>query len=316
MTAQDDLRVREAIKGLLPRIERLRGENITEQDTKSDLIDPALKVLGWDTGDHDQVRHEFRAQPDLNPVDYALMVRGRALILVEAKRLGENLSDIKWIKELLSNMIAVGGEWGVLTDGNKYHVYKANISVDAHEKFFREVCISDNNNATASTLSLLSRFNMQGKPPTPIDIEWAVHFVDRRVRVALQDMLNVADTGLIHLIRQKFPEPKPKSGDVAASLARLKIHFESSMPNVPGNETGVVKTPEVNDVPNASTADAIAALLAKVGKPLTCHEIAANLGTGGAKPYNTVYGIIFNENKKLGEKSRFIKTGKSEFGLR
>ena len=52
-----------------------RGQVIGESNTKSVLIEPVLRALGWDIGDLDEVRREFKRKPSDNPVDYALLLR-------------------------------------------------------------------------------------------------------------------------------------------------------------------------------------------------------------------------------------------------
>ena len=38
------------------------------------MIEPLLMALGWDVSNPDNVRPEYRAKTNYNPVDYALMV--------------------------------------------------------------------------------------------------------------------------------------------------------------------------------------------------------------------------------------------------
>lgn len=78
------------------RIASYQGLGIHESDTRASLIDPMLNALGWRVGDLWQVRLEFRHRPTDNPVDYALMNRGKPRLFVEAKALGRNLDDPKW----------------------------------------------------------------------------------------------------------------------------------------------------------------------------------------------------------------------------
>jgi len=53
---------------------RERGDHLSEQDTKAILIEPVLAALGWRLDDIADVRREYRAKPQDNPVDYALLV--------------------------------------------------------------------------------------------------------------------------------------------------------------------------------------------------------------------------------------------------
>jgi predicted type IV restriction endonuclease len=227
MAAQEDAKLRDAIKVLIPKIRKFRDQQINEETTKTSMIAPLLMALGWDVSNPDSVRSEYRAKSNYNPVDYALLAKGKIMLLIEAKRLGEDLNATKGFTEILANAAVTGGaEWCVLTDGDEYKIYKANVNVNADDKLFRRVRISEEKDDTVDTLSLLSQSNMEGK--RRIDDLWAVQFVDFRVKNALQAMLNPEDErhkGLVRLIRNKFDELKPK--DVAASLARLEVRFDS-----------------------------------------------------------------------------------------
>jgi hypothetical protein len=96
-------------------------------------------------------------------------------------------------------------------------------------KLFRKVRISEEgkDDFTVDTLSLLSRSNMAPKPR--IDTLWAVEFVDRRVKTALNDMLNPQENkgheGLIRLIRKAHPELQ--SQQITESLRRLDVRIET-----------------------------------------------------------------------------------------
>ena len=55
----------------------------------TNLINPMLDALGWDLGDLEQVRFEYRYRPAHNPVDYAHHgPRRTPHLFVEAKALG------------------------------------------------------------------------------------------------------------------------------------------------------------------------------------------------------------------------------------
>ena len=48
-----------------------RGRELNEQDTKTALIDPVLRALGWHVGDLEEVSQEYKLKPQDKPVDYA-----------------------------------------------------------------------------------------------------------------------------------------------------------------------------------------------------------------------------------------------------
>jgi hypothetical protein len=136
--------------------------------------------------------------------------------------LGEDLSDRKWIAQVLGYAVVAGVEWCVLTDGDCYRFYNATATVDAEEKLFYTFRLSAVGGAEAArTLSLISRHNME---ENLLDVLWSAHFVDRRVKTAAQLMFSSADRSLIRLIRRKTSKLTPK--EIADSLRRLDIRID------------------------------------------------------------------------------------------
>lgn len=134
MLNQVETELLQALERVAQKIQTYRDRNIGEQNTKASLIDPVLKALGWDTQNWEEVHREFKAKSPDKPVDYALKLQRVPRLLIEAKALGENLGDRKWIIQILGYATAVGVEWCILTDGDEYRIYNASAPVDAEEK--------------------------------------------------------------------------------------------------------------------------------------------------------------------------------------
>src|SRR5262245_32972045 len=226
MTEQHTARLREVIKEVVQRIRRFQDRQLGEQNTKASLVEPMLEALGWDIRDPDEVHREFKPTTQDKPVDYSLNLLRKPRLLVEAKGLGETLSDRKWIGQVLGYATVAGAEWCVLTDGNEYRFYNATVPLDADEKLFFQIRLADGNEAEAAdTLALVSRSNME---ENLLDVIWKSHFVDRRVKQALQGMFQDRDRGLIRLIRSKVSQLSPK--EIVESLRRLDFRIESVAP--------------------------------------------------------------------------------------
>jgi hypothetical protein len=226
MSNQQIDRISEVIKDAVAKIRKFQDRSLGEQNTKATLIDPVLEALGWDVRDPDDVYREFKPTPRDSPVDYALTILRKPRLFVEAKGLGETLSDRKWIAQVLGYATVAGVEWCVLTDGDEYRFYNATAAVDAEEKLFCRVRLTtDAIGDAAKTLTLISRSNME---ENILDVLWSAHFVDRRVKHAIQAMLSPPDKGLVRLIRQREPKLFPK--DIAESLRRLDVRIESVSP--------------------------------------------------------------------------------------
>ena len=210
---------------LRKRIQKIqnRNENIGEQNTKAALIDPLLAALGWDVEDIDEVSREYRRKSQDNPVDYALFTLRSPRLFVEAKGLEKDLSDRKWISQVLGYATVVGVEWCVLTNGDEYRLYNAHAPVDVEQKLFRVVRISesDQEEYALETLELLSKEKMG---ENLLNVLWKAHFIDRHVSRTLGELLQNDDASLIRLIRKRTPELTPS--EIRESLKRADIRID------------------------------------------------------------------------------------------
>ncbi len=226
MTQDENARLRQTILDVVSKIRRFQDRTLGEQNTKASLIEPILEALGWDIRDPDEVHREFRPTPKDCPVDYALKLLRKPRLFVEAKGLGESLADRKWITQVLGYAVVAGVEWCVLSDGDEYRFYNATAAVDADEKLFCRIRLSeDQTDIAVQTLNLISRKNME---ENILDVLWKAHFVDRHVKRSLQEMFAGADKGLVRLLRHRSPKLSPK--EIMESLRRLDLHVESLTP--------------------------------------------------------------------------------------
>jgi predicted type IV restriction endonuclease len=212
-----------SIRLAVQKVQKFRDRSLGEQNTKASLIEPVLEALGWDVRDPDEVHREFKPTTRDCPVDYALKLLRKPRLFVEAKGLGETLEDRKWITQVLSYAVVAGVEWCVLTDGDAYRFYNAVAALDADEKLFCKIRLSDGNDfEAAKTLELISRANME---ENILDVLWSAHYVDRRVKEALRGMIASTDRALVRLLRRKTTKLTPK--EIIDSLRRLDIRIDS-----------------------------------------------------------------------------------------
>lgn len=115
------------IETLRARIHQHRSSlQSNEIRTRTALIDPILTVLGWDVSDPGMVTPEYDVSG--KRADYALLGdQGSPIVLFEAKRLGEHLSNHR------SQMVAYASELGIryagLTNGDDWEVYDNSLLV-------------------------------------------------------------------------------------------------------------------------------------------------------------------------------------------
>lgn len=110
------------LKGRIGQHQQLLRQS--EALTRYILIDPLLRVLGWDTEDPERVRPEY-PDPTGRP-DYALMQAGQPVAMLEAKSVGTRLDD-DIIRKAISYCTDKGVKYAILTDGDTWEAY--NLSV-------------------------------------------------------------------------------------------------------------------------------------------------------------------------------------------
>lgn len=96
-----------------------------EQNTKAKLVQPLIELLGWDVYSP-EVELEYTMQigrQTNNHADYALVLEGTPVVFVEAKGCDSTLTDPDR-RQLKSYMRQVGVDWGLLTNGKRFEVFK------------------------------------------------------------------------------------------------------------------------------------------------------------------------------------------------
>jgi predicted type IV restriction endonuclease len=238
---------------------RTRGQSMGEEETKSKLITPILRALGWDV-EGDDVVQEYSAGKG-SRVDYALKVSQLPALFLEAKPLGWKLAEDKGIDQVLFYAWKKGKvKWAVLTDGDQYRLYYTGPEVHHEDRLFCETQISkDTTEKSASMLALFSRQNMQDKN---IETSWNAHHVDQQVRKAILDMLTNSDKSLVHLIHKRVPAVKPK--EIAEAIMRLGVRIDPPLsPICVSPHTSTPKTKKPDHDRRVSLNDLIAAGLLK-----------------------------------------------------
>ena len=92
---------------------RDRMELIVEENTKGALIEPLLSALGWDIQELDEVHREYKRKSKDKPVDYALFLQREPRLFIEAKALGEDLTNRKWASQIMGYAATAGVKWCV-----------------------------------------------------------------------------------------------------------------------------------------------------------------------------------------------------------
>ncbi|MEW4530636.1 hypothetical protein [Maioricimonas sp. JC845] len=318
-------KLRAAVANVAVKINKYRSRGINEQDTKAALIQPILRALGWDVEDPEELAREYKQRRQDRPVDYALQLLRSPCLFIEAKSLGSNLDDHKWANQIANDAMQSGVEWGALTDGDEYRLYNSHAPVPLEEKLFRKFRISDDADAAVRTLALLSKSHLREKR---IDVTWNAHFVDRKVRAAVEELFSVdpdPDPSIVRLITKRAGNLT--AGNVKASLRRVRIRFD-----FPVDPSGG-EVPESDMSPETTTGERPARRKKSSGKrktsksttlrelidagmlptPLTLfkrykgHDLEAVLESDGSVRFN---GTTYNSCSTAAGHARGIVTGR------
>ena len=163
------------LESLLGLVEKLGGRIEThgsplrqsEALTRSALIDPLLRELGWDTEDPDVVVPEYRSEA--GSADYALFSGNNQppVVIVEAKKLGERL-DGRVALQGVNYCNLVGTPYFALTDGRTWKIYATFERAPLEDRLIAEFIIGGMNAADVSIKALaLWRHNVASGSISP-----------------------------------------------------------------------------------------------------------------------------------------------------
>ena len=218
------------VKQRIARDEKLlKKDRMNEITTISLLIEPVLNALGWDITDPTQMKRGHGTS-DGGQVDLALFHNGSALLYIEAKPLHEiNATEQpKWIKQAIQYANADGVEWCVLTNGEKYRIFRTHAKVEKNikEKNIADITISDTRsstspNADSAILYLLSPQSLEKELLTKI---WEMRSVDQKLENVLQ---NINQKPEFHrLLSRILRDSNFSKAQIMDSLKRSKINIK------------------------------------------------------------------------------------------
>ena len=191
-----------------------------EANTKVLLIEPILASLGWDPLDLDAVEREVKVF-DGTFLDYVLKVEGHARVYVEAKALGENLDDKKFVAQTVNYANNDGVLWCVLTNGLSIKVYKTNEPVAMDRKLLFEVDLSNESESVGDKAKLLRFISREAVEDGRLDHFGERMFTDGRVRKALGELAGDPPTAWLEALAAKLGAPAVPVDGLKRSLARI-----------------------------------------------------------------------------------------------
>jgi len=212
-----------AIEKLRAKLPKLRRHSLKETPTRTIVIDPLLEAMGWDVRDPDEVQLEYPTV-DGKSVDYALKINGHPVLLVEAKPLGDALTDVKAVTQVVGYAANDGIVWCVLTNGVKWKVYRSVEQCPAPEKLMFEVSLAPRESEGISIAQLaerLWRLSRDEMAKGTLDIEGERTFTDSKVRKALDAILTNPPRSVLNLVRKVADDSALTAHMVRESLGRI-----------------------------------------------------------------------------------------------
>jgi hypothetical protein len=196
---------------------------MNEENTKATLIEPVLRALGWDVEDLEEVQREFKTHSRHKPVDYGLLVVRTPRLLIEAKALGENLGDHRWVNQIMGYASVAGVEWMVLTNGDEYRIYNTHAAVVVEEKLFRAVKVMSDDPTVLETLELLAKNRLE---ENRIEVLWRAHFVDRQVRGAIEHMFSPDNNDMLLVNYVASRTKNLTAEEIRGSIGRCHVSLD------------------------------------------------------------------------------------------
>ncbi len=114
----------ECIQRVLDRVRKHRSlYERNETASRSQVVEPILRCLGWDTEDPDKVRPNVSGEEGVP--DYVLYVEGKRVLFVEAKNMSVKVEDKRVLSQLAKYCFGEGMSFGVLTNGVVWLLFRA-----------------------------------------------------------------------------------------------------------------------------------------------------------------------------------------------
>jgi predicted type IV restriction endonuclease len=112
------LQIKSGLKALKKPLADLIAKDAVEADTRLYITDFMERVLGYDK--YSNLTAEYAVSGDW--ADYGVKIDGNLIAFIEAKRIGQKLSD-KHLKQVQTYAVNEGVDWLILTNAKQWQVY-------------------------------------------------------------------------------------------------------------------------------------------------------------------------------------------------
>ena len=188
---------------------------LSEADTRSYLIDPVLRLLGYEGVKH--LRREMPVPATKEAIDYELLVDGKAHAIVEAKAIHHQITAQDAAQAVQYSSI-LGVRWCLITNGLHWALYDAHANGPLAEKRVAEVRLDGDPAAVAHAWTVLSLFSREAVASTsPL----TSLLIERVLADELQAPDSKAVTELRRAVTRRFGE-RVAGGAVVDAIQRWR----------------------------------------------------------------------------------------------
>ncbi len=192
---EEIMEFKESIKQLLKPVDEHRTDLNSEEATKTALILPFFRILGYDTSNPSEIKPELSCGKWFNrgkKVDYGIYQDGKLSMIVECKHLSEtNLSA--HFEQLDYYFHALDPKFAILTNGITYKFYTDIDKTNKMDEFpFLEIDLS---NVKESQIEILRMFH---KSYFDIDTIWNYAKQQKELRAISSEIENVVKSELTY----------------------------------------------------------------------------------------------------------------------
>ena len=177
-------------------------------------------------------------------LDYGLKANGAPRLYVEAKAIGESMTDKKFVAQAVNYANNDGVVWCVLTNGLVWRVFKTNETAAMDKKLLFEIDMSDEAQPATDAAKLFRLISNESVVDGTLDRYGERVFTDSRVRAALAALAIDPPPALVEALGTKLGHPQVPVDALQRSLARIFDAPSSSTP----------KTATISALPSAPAA--------------------------------------------------------------
>lgn len=162
-----------------------------EENTKRKIIEPLIELLGWEMLSSDvELEYSVQMGSGTKKVDYALKIEEAPVVFLEAKGADTDLTS-SHEKQLRSYMRQVGVDWGLLSNGREFEIFRRDYDSDRpNEISLAEFPLSDIE-GNKQPLTALSRESLESGESRQIAEK--IESVQRAVRTLREEKENIAE---------------------------------------------------------------------------------------------------------------------------